>query len=246
VSLVKFASQSILATILCACSSGQLQDPAAKITPKQMGSVKIFNKRVQNDINGESDKFKDLYIASLLIMDFPPGKVVTFSTKRVLQKDPDAYVKHYTFKVSKNGVLTTPDGELDEFLLPSTGYALGERVECRFETSDGALRNDFSYVPRPFVLQSSDVKWKAEIEMVSPEIFMLKVSGLNEFEACKFFTKSCSEEICDDFIYEAKSNFVIIMPAVIGKSGGTCSFKLERMDGSTVEGSFPWGSDIKA
>jgi hypothetical protein len=203
---------------------------------QEEASVEIVNQKVPGTKH---------YVAEVRPKNFPPDKQLMFYAHRALKLNPKEQDPGMFCYTDQNGQLADQQERIiDELLLPSIGFMPGEMQACSFRSTDNEFSHDFSYVPVPWIIRSSNGAWSVEVKIHSKEIYSLTVNGIEESEMFKLLATSGDEKISHESTFGSNSSSVLLYPAVKGKEGGKAYFRLERKDGSFVEAHCLWGFDL--
>lgn len=121
----------------------------------------------------------------------------------------------------------------------------GARIYFKCTDISGKLIAETSYIPYPYHFESKEGTFSVDVELCDLELttYQLSYIGLKKNEV--FHYHSISDDEILDFDVEFLPNMSYLhTPGVLGKTGGTASFKIHRKSGDSVEFTLPWGTQI--
>lgn len=167
---------------------------------------------------------------------FPANQEIHILEKRLAQTKKDEYEREITHFISTG----RPDEDI--FGISSRGYLPGEKVSFLFKTTGEGFQYEFSLIPNPIEVRNKagEVVLEAQLMVISPTLYSVKLHRLNENEHLKMISKSGKEVIKNDLVYREKDAFAI-MPGVVDKKGGVCRVEFSRQSGEKIKVKLPWG-----
>lgn len=205
-------------------------DPTIRIEPLTPEKMKL---------NPELKKLDDYYDKGFQKYLFSgeeiPDEEIYFSVARPTTIELFPKSEAAPFSTSKN-----PGG-----IISAKGFFPGEKIQVHFQSKDSTFQYDTELIPFPLrsTSNSKDFSIEAELLILYPTTYIIRLEGVNEGEVLKMKSKSYSEQLIHDQEYSNK-NLITFSPGVIGKKGGLANLSYTTQSGKSVSINIPWGTRL--
>lgn len=191
-------------------------------------------------------EFEERHPSHLLFLrNFPVGKEINYSTKRLCQKE-SSYIFTSELTVDQDGIITIDNTKAAFIYIPSKNFLLGERFSCQFTSKDEKFKEILSFIPNPLISKndSKTVSIEAELKTLIPACFYsLKFDGFEENEKLTLISTSGNEKIENSFKLK-KGLEISYSPDVEGEKGGIGHVSFKRKSGEIIQIDLPWGNQL--
>jgi hypothetical protein len=174
---------------------------------------------------------------------FPIEKKLMISLKRLVQNNENDYKTIGSIKFTKDGRWISNGSEIYScYPISSRGFLPGERIFFRVQTDAGSFRKEISLIPNPLVAisQRNEFSLEAELTILSPAFYTIRVKGLEDSEEIQFISESLNEKIQKEVPASSLKVFLTSFD-VTNENRGIGTLTLVRKNGDSLTARFPWG-----
>lgn len=170
----------------------------------------------------------------------PSGTTLCLFTRRLGQASQLAMS---ALRVNDAGALVSPNGQEVRFTL--SGFVKGEPLDIALVAPDGSLKIFSTLIPFPIQATGmNNCRLATVLRSSDGTLFEISGAGFEPNEKLDGFSQSESEQLSSKLQAGADGTWrVIMLPAVIGKSGGTASFETFGQK-CTLKVTYDWGSAL--
>lgn len=193
-----------------------------------------------------SDSSETIAYTLLTFKDFPGNPPYNLHSRRLVQKNPNAFLPQPFQQQLCNSVRTKNANMPFSIAVSPDGFLPGERVTWRLSATDGTIFKEVTLCPRPMILKDKSGKIILEAALLSIHgsvfSYFLHFPALNEVVE---ITSTSGGEIMKEILPLTHAVNMNYMPAVKGLKSGVSQVEVRFVkDGSSYKMKFPWGSAL--